>query len=241
MKHCEISYKAVTFVALLMVTVGGLAILAGPQRAILPSRPTDTVENQPGTAMVLEDVLDGGESIEESAFYHLLEAARQLPGDTSIVSDTQVADLLENPASYRGKPVRLHLRVWIIRQFHPANRINWPDAVQELNCKTLDGQAITVLLTNPQQLHRGNTVVVTGLFYKLHRYQTRANGEDGNPRYALQPLVIGRTAARLETGRDRHGMTLMVGLILLMAIIYIIVRWRVSRTDALIRERRSAG
>ena len=245
MKHCEIFYKAVTFVALSYATLVAFAALAEGRRVILPrasaqvSPAPGTPGQQPNTSIVLEDVLDGGESIEESAFYLLLARSRRLAVEPTTIADTSLTDLLENPASYRGKPVRLRLRVWIIRQFYPANKLDWPEAVQELNCKSIGGQPVTVLLTDPQQLHRGNTLEVTGLFYKLHRYRTRATGEDGKPQYALQPLVVARTVTRIKTGRDRHELTLLVSLITIMAVIFIVVRWKVRRADIRMRERRS--
>ena len=188
----------------------------------------------PEQMRVLEDVREGSESTDEAAFYLLLRLADSRQGPAPI-TDTEASQLLADPARFRGSRLHLELQVWLIRRFQPANQLSWPRPVYELNCKSLQGQPVTLFLTQAPVAKREDRIVVDGWFYKTLRYRTRAG------QMAIQPLLISDAvtpvAAKPTVGFNQ-SLGVMMASILALGAVYLYVRWQVSRRTARPQRRR---
>lgn len=141
----------------LLGAVSSLAVAASTQPASRPADATTALERVNSALalsrkdeLLLSSMRDGTDPAEQNGFYRMMRIVAALPAlsaeELRRLDSPAWANLLRDPGRYRGKPVRLTLRVYVVRELVAGKGLRanpyWPEgqAVYEVHA-TLEGSA----------------------------------------------------------------------------------------------------
>lgn len=155
----------------------------------------------------LETTDQGSATVDEAAFYALVENARDWPapgtvttGDETVVLP-DLAKIMAEPAAWQGRLVMLEGTLEAVMPEHKWSRSGFGD-VEGLNLR-VEGQPVILYLTDPPVLQRGGlkgrevaqkgaAVKVVARFFKL----VEQGSEGGEVK--LYPVFVGRQVLSME-------------------------------------------
>jgi hypothetical protein len=176
---------------------------------------------------LLQDVRDGGKSLEEAAFYALLRSADQA-GDVSGLDAIHVtrSELLATPNEFRGKLVTIGLRFLESSRTQAGDREAWPDplfAIYGLDKETQQ-PVQGILIDDPDSTGAGGPLVLTGVFYKIRRERARVGVDDVELPVIIAKALQSSRGTSNETPLSAVSISILAGLI----VVYFLLR-RLSR------------
>ena len=217
--------------------------------------PADTVEDALAYSQkektILEDVYDRDDQINTSAFYVLLRRAAMLPKGRVALDQAEQPNpksLWKEPKRYRGRLVRLEAiyagRITeYTKNLSPSRwwgkRSVWMMDVVEYRTNK---PVIVALTEKPPKITIGTRVRVAGIFYKIVRLPENKQTGDPSKKHDY-PIIVAKNVflfQSLTTGTAPMGAVIMSMTVILMLVLFIILRRRITGRLETSQSRRAA-
>lgn len=221
------------------------------QPATAPSSAADP-SLDPGIRL-LSDVRDHVFSFDDPGFYWFCRYVREDANTAKYNADASNSDsvpwrfLLERPADYRGRLIRIEGRILRRSAYEVPNRAGVGRLIQcEIGERGTRAICTAVITDDPGDLPVGTPVAVRGFFIKIRSYET-TRGEAG-----AGPLIVSKRISSLTTAaaNDQHQpierpgesrSTWLVAATAVLVIVWIAVRRMSQRTRDRMERRPFAG